>query len=142
MAFRIKITGHSTNFDPQTGTPTCSVCRKAGSSVCGRCNANTYCSTSCQKGDWEYHRLVCSKYAIVTDYKRPDNTHFRALCKLSFFLRGRTGRCKLPWRETSSVQEAELLGGGRHGHMYLRPHGRASTEQGQASLVLAEDGKC
>ncbi|KAI7779658.1 hypothetical protein LA080_000682 [Diaporthe eres] len=32
MAFRITITGHSTNFNPPTGTPTCSVCGKAGSS--------------------------------------------------------------------------------------------------------------
>lgn len=81
LSFRIKITGHSTDFSPPTGPPTCTVCGKAGSSKCGRCSANTYCSTTCQKQDWEYHRLVCSQYAIVTDEERPDKAYFRALCK-------------------------------------------------------------
>lgn len=112
MAFRIKIINHSTNFEPTTGPPICSVCGKAGGSKCGRCNANIYCSTSCQKQDWEYHRLVCSSYAIATDEKRPDSACFRALCKCSFLF-------WLSRRKNSAVERVEPLGRGRYGHMYL-----------------------
>lgn len=99
MSFRIKITGHSTNFEPPTGTPTCSVCGKSGSSTCGRCKANTYCSTSCQTQDWEYHRLVCSNYSVVTDDERPGRTYFRALCKCRsfYFEPGEGGRGAGRW---------------------------------------------
>lgn len=140
MSFRIKITGHSTNFDPQTGTPTCSVCGKSGSSTCGRCKANTYCSTSCQTQDWEYHRLVCSNYSVVTDDERPGRTCFRALCRYRSFSfepgEGAlgAGRRNLPRRETSAAERPEVLAGNRHGHICLHTTRQGSRRTRQSPV--------
>jgi len=42
----------------------CVVCGKTEQTKqCGRCNARTYCSEKCQKGDWPTHKAACKAMA-------------------------------------------------------------------------------
>jgi hypothetical protein len=37
----------------------CAICSQPASNICGRCRIQVYCSTVCQKIDWEKHKSPC-----------------------------------------------------------------------------------
>lgn len=56
----------------------CPSCFKDGKlSLCGRCGDISYCSTKCQKTDWPFHKLLCSK--LSSYQQRPEVDHVRAI---------------------------------------------------------------
>ena len=48
----------------------CIVCGKDATTVCSVCKRACYCSRSCQKRDWDQHKLVCNK--LQKDYSNRD----------------------------------------------------------------------
>jgi hypothetical protein len=49
--------------------PRCARCRNPLVKVlaCARCHVTAYCSRSCQKAHWKYHKPACTKPAVVRD---------------------------------------------------------------------------
>jgi hypothetical protein len=50
----------------------CSKCRRAPAdgtklSVCSGCLSTRYCGSTCQRGDWEEHKLGCAAFGAVRE---------------------------------------------------------------------------
>jgi hypothetical protein len=51
---------------------TCPSCSKQASQQCSNCKDIKYCSTSCQKADWESHKLLCKSLANYQTRPTPE----------------------------------------------------------------------
>lgn len=43
--------------------PTCNYCKKIKKNLdicCSKCNLAKYCSSECERGDWNHHRELCT----------------------------------------------------------------------------------
>jgi len=58
----------------------CVCCCKRARFTCGRCHARRYCSSACQKQDWQSHQIECSKI-VATAALCPPNSE--QLCRMA-----------------------------------------------------------
>lgn len=49
----------SHSIEKESLPPTCHVCAKPATNKCSRCKSTWYCSTECQKADWQKHKVSC-----------------------------------------------------------------------------------
>lgn len=58
----------------------CISCGKRGDglSLCGHCVGAWYCSKECQQADWPVHKILCAKYAELSE-QEPEKQGYRAL---------------------------------------------------------------
>ncbi|KAH7081157.1 hypothetical protein BKA63DRAFT_561719 [Paraphoma chrysanthemicola] len=54
----------------------CAMCMKEGSKACGGCHEMRYCSTECQKSDWQIHKMACKSLKAFSDANRPHQIGF------------------------------------------------------------------
>ncbi|KAH7240242.1 uncharacterized protein BKA55DRAFT_542830 [Fusarium redolens] len=63
-----------------SSTATCASCGKQGRLLdCAACLDAQYCSTDCQRSDWKFHKLMCTKLASYSADLRPSTRHFRVI---------------------------------------------------------------
>jgi hypothetical protein len=55
----------------------CFRCNKTSTLCCSGCKNARYCSSDCQKKDWNHHKLICKSFANLSE--RPTPKHFRGL---------------------------------------------------------------
>ena len=60
-------------------TKICQCCYAPASKKCAKCCYSRYCSTACQKNDWQHHKKVCDRIISLATADRHSEPKFRQL---------------------------------------------------------------